>query len=61
MTNFERIKGMSVEELAENAVTCVHISIGCKYYMSLLNTIVHDTKETAIEYNKKWLESEAEE
>ena len=56
MTNFERIKEMSLEEIAEAAVKEICISLaGERWQMSLLDATCYLTKEQAIAHNKKWL------
>lgn len=59
-TNFERIKCMSLDEMAESAVKPTSISIPDGFYRSLLDATIHPSKELAIAYNKKWLEQEGE-
>ena len=56
MTIFEKIKSMSIEEIAESAVKHVKFFIlHPGYEMSLLDGTLHDTKEQAIAHNKKIL------
>ena len=62
MTNFERIVNMSADELAESAAKEMRIFIMADpVYMSLLDATIHPTKEAAVVYNKKQLESEVKE
>lgn len=58
MTNFEKIKAMSIDEMAEKAVKFMKIMVRNGVYVSLLDTTAHDTKEQAIVHNKKLLERE---
>lgn len=58
MTNFERIKAMSIDEMAEKAVKFMKILVRNGCYVSLFDTTAHDTKEQAITHNKKYLERE---
>ena len=55
MTLFEKIKSMSIEEMAEKAVKFMKIMVRNGCYVSLLDTTVYDTKEQAIAHNKKIL------
>lgn len=61
MTNYERIKNMSIEEMAEKSVYELRIFIMREpCYMSLLDGTCYLTKELAIEYNKNFLTKEVE-
>lgn len=60
ISNFDRLKNMSLEEIAENAVYELR-TIAIVGYMSLLDATVYSTKENAIKHNKEWLESEVSE
>ena len=59
MTNFEQIKSMTIDEMAENAIKFMKILVRNGCYVSLLDTTAHDTKEQAVAHNKRILESEA--
>lgn len=62
MTKFEHIKTMNVDEFAEAATKEIRIFVMADpVYMSLLDATVHPTKEDAVTYNKKQLESEVKE
>lgn len=74
MTNFERIKTMTVEKLAEmmsTVLTCGYCPMYevCLYetydeyedYFGADDLMLSDTKKTCKQKLKKWLESEAEE
>lgn len=62
MTNYEKIKGMSVEELAELGVYSFTYMSG--YRADTLfrghNGIDYSTKEEAVRAEKEWLESECD-
>ena len=60
ITNFDRIKNMSIEKIAENAVYELR-TIAIVGYMSLIDATCYSTKELAIKHNKIWLESEVSE
>lgn len=56
MTLFEKIKSMSIDEIAESAVKHLQIFImHSGYEMSLIDGTLHDTKEKVIAHNKKIL------
>lgn len=61
MTNYEKIKGMSVEELAESRIDRIDI-----YYKSDTQMWTGDfsgiaeSKEEALKLEKEWLESECD-
>ena len=57
MTNFERIKGMSVEELARQNVRFSEYD----YYYLTSDGKIHYEESEAIKHEVEWLESEAEE
>lgn len=63
MTNFERIKAMSLLEIADNAVMFLSnlTPSGLLVHMSLLDGTVHMTRVDAVKHNVEWLESEATE
>lgn len=59
MTNFERIKRMSVEELAEGRID--RIDIYCKSDTQMWTgdfSGIAESKEEALRLEKEWLESE---
>lgn len=58
MTNYEKIKIMSIDEMAEKAVKFMKIMVRNGIYVSLFDTTAHDTKEQAIAHNKEWLQKE---
>lgn len=61
MTNFERIKGMSVEELAEILIE-YDLDYECwKRVMGIAKLFREGDKNSAIKAQIEWLESEAEE
>lgn len=68
MTNFERIKQMSIDELA-NLLTIeyadLHLDIlkfdPCKLYQSIPTEKIYISQQAATENVKHWLESEAKE
>lgn len=57
MTNFERIKGMSVEDLARQNVRFSEYD----YYYLTSDGKMHYEESEAIKHEVEWLESEAEE
>lgn len=62
MTNFERIKGMNVEELAEGRID--RIDIYCKSDTQMWTgdfSGIAENKEEALRLEKEWLESEGNE
>ena len=68
MTNFERIKQMSIDELA-NMLTIEYVDLHsdilksdpCKLYQSTPTKKIYISQQAATENVKHWLESEAEE
>lgn len=56
MTNFERIKGMILEKLAELLV----FYDGCYWYEKVTDTCCWASKEKAVKAVKEWLESECD-
>ena len=59
MEKIEKIRKMSVDELAEKAVYELRIFIMAEpSYMSLLDATCYSTRELAIEHNKVFLTSE---
>ena len=68
MTNFERIKQMSIDELA-NMLTIEYVDLHpdilksdpCKLYQSKTKKKIYISQQTATENVKHWLESEARE
>ena len=65
MTNFERIKQMSIDELA-NMLTIEYVDLHilkfdtCKLYQSIPTEKIYISQQAATENVKHWLESEAE-
>lgn len=60
-TNFERVKEMSIDEMAESFVYELRIFIlGDPKYMSTLDCTCYDTRELAIRHNKDFLSQEVE-
>lgn len=68
MTNFERIKQMSIDELA-NLLTIEYVDLhldilkfdSCKLYQSTPTGKIYISQQAATENVKHWLESEAKE
>lgn len=63
MTNFERIKQMSIDELV-NLLTIEYVDLhfdSCKLYQSIPTKKIYISQQAATENVKHWLESEAEE
>lgn len=60
MTKFEKLKTFTIDEMAEIFIMTVTTANGMKY-VSLFSFGRFDTKKEAIEFNKKFLESEATE
>lgn len=68
MTNFERIKQMSIDELA-NLLTIEYVDLhldiskfdSCKLYQSTPTAKIYISQQAATENAKHWLESEAKE
>lgn len=61
MTNHDRIRGMSLNELAESAVKEMVVTVnGEKWFMSMLDCTCHLKREDAVAYNKVWLEREVQ-
>lgn len=59
MENIEKIRKMSVDELAEKAVYELRIFIMAEpSYMSLLDATCYSTRELAIKHNKVFLTSD---
>ena len=58
MNNFEKIKAMNIDELAETLVACINIGEAVAV-SPVLSNIYHDDKK-CIEDTKQWLESESE-
>lgn len=59
ITNFDRIKNMTIEEMAEKAVYELRIFIMAEpSYMSLIDGTCYSTKELAITHNKEFLGAE---
>lgn len=57
MTKFEKFKTFTIDEMAEIFIMTVTTANGTKY-VCLFGFGRFDTKKEAIEYNKKYLESE---
>lgn len=61
MTNFERVKGMNVEKLAEGMID--RIDIYCKSDTQMWTgdfSGIAESKEEALRLEKEWLESECD-
>lgn len=61
MTNYKKIKGMSVEELAESRID--RIDIYCKIDTQMWTGDfcgISESKEEALRLEKEWLESECD-
>lgn len=61
ITNFERIKQMSVEELADMLTVEIVGLQPCKLFQALPTEKTYISKKAAVQDVTKWLESEAEE
>lgn len=62
-TNYERIKNMTVDEMAEILVSCINLydeMHDFEYKSSVLKDIYYD-KDSCIKDTKQWLQSESEE
>ena len=57
MTKFEKFKAFTIDEMAELFIMTETTRTGTKY-VCLLGLRKFDTKKEAIEYSKKFLESE---
>ena len=58
MTNYEKIKNMSIEEMAESSIPF----FGCPYYTPYVGCIMGEKfNDDCIKCTKAWLESEVEE
>ena len=60
MTNYEKIKSMSVDELADFLTVEPLGFAACKLYQSTTGN-TYTSKTVAIQDTKRWLESEVEE
>lgn len=61
MTNFERIKNMNVEELADMLTVEIVSLQSCKLFQALPTEKTYIFKKAAVQDVTKWLESEAKE
>ena len=61
MTNFEKIKSMSVEELADMLTVELVGLQPCKLFLALTTEKTYISKKAAVQDVENWLESEAEE
>lgn len=62
MNNFEKIKAMSIDEMAKMLVTCINTYeevADFEYLSTVLPSIYYDEK-LCIKETKQWLESEEE-
>lgn len=63
MNNFEKIKAMSIDEMAEIFVTCINpyeVVADYEYLSTVLPSIYYD-KELCIKETEEWLRKESEE
>lgn len=63
MNNYEKIKAMSVDEVASKLVTCINPYediADFKYLSTVLPSVYYD-KKLCIKETKQWLELESEE
>lgn len=61
MTNFEKIKQMSVEELADMLTVELVGLQPCKLFLALPTEKTYISKKAAVQDVENWLKSEAEE
>ena len=61
MTRYEQIKQMSLEDIAEKAVTMFGSLTITNCAVSCLDMTVHKSREEVVEHNRQWLESEVKE
>lgn len=61
MTNYEKIKNMSIEEMAEILVIEIDGAFPCKAFGSVVTGSIMLSQKSVLDENKQWLESEAEE
>jgi hypothetical protein len=63
MNNFEKIKAMNIDEMAEFFVTCINsdeVVADLEYTSPVLPDIYYDSKK-CVKDTKQWLESEVRE
>lgn len=62
MNNFEKIKQMNINEMAEILVTCInpYEEVADFEYLSTVLPSIYYDKELCIQETKQWLESEVE-
>lgn len=62
MNNFEKIKSMSIDEMAEMLVTCInpYEEVADFEYLSTVLPSIYYDKELCIKETKQWLEAENE-
>jgi hypothetical protein len=63
MNNFEKIKAMDIDEMAELFVTCINsgeVVADLEYTSPVLPDIYYDSKK-CVQDTKQWLESEVRE
>ena len=60
MNNFEKIKQMNIDEMAEILVTCInqYEEVADFEYLSTVLPSIYYDKELCIQETKQWLESE---
>ena len=62
MNNFEKIKALNIDEMAEVLVTCINpyeVVADFEYLSTVLSSIYYD-KNLCLKDTKQWLESEVE-
>ena len=62
MNNFEKIKSMSIDEMAKMLVTCInpYEEVADFEYLSTVLPSIYYDEELCIKETKQWLESESE-
>ena len=62
MNNFQKIKSMSIDEMAKMLVTCInpYEEVADFEYLSTVLPSIYYDEELCIKETKQWLESESE-
>ncbi len=60
ITNYERIRNMSLEDLAEKATMKMLKNIRNDCWMSMIDWTFYSSKEETVKHNIRWLNSEVD-